>query len=816
MEGFALRDSDTFDEWQSAEREVYQRELAGALERLVREQLAANTWEGAIASGQRWLELDPLHEPAHRSLMEAYARAGEKAAALRQYRDAVAVLDRELGVAPLPETTALNDAILADALTTRPTHQSEAPPLRRPLAGPSALPFIGRTEELERLQAAIVSSTADGRVIVIEGEAGIGKTRLADRFTELASADGHTTVEARCYAGESGIAFAPLVALLRARLASGEGSAVLAGLPPAARAALATLLPELQVSPPESQLNRSRPTARLALLEAIVTVLISDDSSTRPLVIRLDDAQWADASTMQALAFLARRLHERSALLLLSWRREELPDHAAPLVAAARPPTGDTIRLGRLDIDATRQLVTVLAERAGETLPAAAADDLVTESEGLPLYVVEALAASEPTSGVAPAGIRALLQARLAGLSVVATQVVAAASVIGRSFDLEIVRVVSGRSEEETVDALEELVKRGIVRETAMTGSGQHDFVHARLRDVAYDGTSTARRRLLHKRAAEAYRGGLVADPDDLGRLVRLAAHERDAGRSTEAAMSFAEAGGLARKVFANHEALDYLESALVLGHPDPARLHEEMGDILITLGEYPRAIASLVAAAAGAPSDRLAGIEHRLGRIALRRGDPRTAEAHLAAAAAALDAASGGGPPLARVLADRATAAARADELDRAWSLAVEARGLADGDDAARVHVDRTTGLVARERGDLQTARAALERSRSRATEMDDPIACIAASNALAVLAREEGGVDEAIALAEDALATARRTGERHLEAALESNLADALEAAGQRGQAMAHLKASAELYAELGDPSGELEPGVWMLETW
>ncbi len=816
MEGFTLRDSDTFDEWQSAEREVYERELAGALERLVGEQLAAAAWPAAIGTGQRWIGLDPLHEPAHRALMEAYARAGETAAALGQYRDAVTILDRELGVAPLPETSELNESILAGSLSTE-SAPAAIPEVNEPLAPTSSLPLVGRHAELERLQSALAASATAGRLVVVEGEAGIGKSRLADRFTELASADGYAVVEARCFAGESGIAFAPIVALLRARLASADGQRVLENLPPAIRVTLSALLPEVPAQAPAPRASRSLPAARLRLLEAIVEALVGGASTTRPLAMRLDDVQWADESTFESIAFLVRRLHAHPALLLLSWRREELPDHAASLVAAARPPTGDVVRLGRLDPGVTRELIVATVERLGRDLPSPAADELVAESEGLPLYVVEALANNEREPGTAPAGIRALLQSRLSGLSEVATQVVAAASVIGRSFDLDIVRLVSGRSDDETVEAVEELMRRGIVRE--MTGGDPfvYDFAHARLREVAHEETSSARRRLLHKRAAEAYRARPAADPDRLGRLVRIAGHERDAGRPVEAAAAFHDAGLQARTVYANREALDYLEAALALGHPDSSRLHEELGDVLITLGEYPRATAALLTAAAEATPQRLARIEHLLGRIALRRGDPATAEVHLVAASASLDAAAGSDRARrAEIVADLAMAAARLGETDRARTLATEARVLAEGDRAIEVEAERTLGLVARDRGDLEAARQSLERSRAGAAELADPIASIAASNALSLLAREEGRSAEAISLAEDALATARRTGERHLEAALESNLADALEAAGRRDEAMVHLKASAELYADLGGHMDQLEPGVWMLESW
>ena len=115
MAGFALRDSDAFDEWQLAEGASYRRELAAVLERLARGEASARAWALAAPAARRWLELDSLHEPAHRLLMEVLARSGEPAAALTQYRDCVRILDRELGVAPLSETTGLAEEIRAVA-----------------------------------------------------------------------------------------------------------------------------------------------------------------------------------------------------------------------------------------------------------------------------------------------------------------------------------------------------------------------------------------------------------------------------------------------------------------------------------------------------------------------------------------------------------------------------------------------------------------------------------------------------------------------------------------------------------------------------
>jgi DNA-binding SARP family transcriptional activator len=769
MEGFSLRDSEAWDEWIEIEREAHQRELAGALERLVRERLAAGGWDGAIAAGRRWLELDPLHEPAHRALMEAHARSGEMAAAVRQYRDAVAILDRELGVAPLPETTELYEATVAGTLAPprmRPADvvSDAAPAGARPPTAPSVPPLTGRADALAAILGRLADATPDGRLVAIEGEAGIGKTRLADAVAEQAVVAGHRVIAARCY-----------------------------------------------------------PAARFRLFEAIADALGAvrpgETGGTDPqpaAIVRLDDLQWADDSTLEALAFLARRLERRPILLLLSWRREELGEHAQPLVAAAETAPSVTLRLDRLGAADMRRLVDALVEGAATAPPPDVLEALLDEAEGLPLYAVEALAAPDRAAGTLPTGMRALLQSRLAALSEVAMQVVGAAAVLGRSFDADAVRVVSGRSDEETVASLEELERRRIIRETGEPEAG-YDFSHARLRDVAYDSTSLARRRLLHRRAADVLRGPAGRALDPLGRLARIATHEQAAGRAPEAAAAFRQAGESARSLFANREALEYLETALALGHPDETGLHESIGDVRTRTGDYRGAIAALEAAASSAEPDRLADIEQRLGRIHLRRGDPTRAEAHLGAAVASLDAAGDAdGPRRSRILAERAIAAVRGDRADQAVGLATEARALATGDVAAEAEADRILGLLARDDGDLDGARSLLERSLAAASGLPDPAASIAATNALALVVAEQGDLDLAITLAESARFSARRAGERHLEAAVENNLADMLRAAGRDDEAMEHLRAAVVAFADVGEGAEELEPGIWMLETW
>ncbi len=816
MDGFALRDSEPFDEWLLAEREDYRRELAGALERLARLELSAGDAGAAITVGRRWLELDPLHEPAHRLLMEAHARAGEPAAAVRQYRDCVRTLDRELGVPPLPETTALYEAIRDGAFQVEPGPPSAPqgrPPLedREPDAASSSLPLVDRTTELTHLRTAIGAIEADGIVIAIEGEAGIGKTRLADAVVREMRDSRGTCLEAVAYAGEAGIGFGPIVALLRAGIAAAGTDR----LGPGVRTELARLLPEVAADAP-APADLVGPFALHRLLEAVTTALVELAGGEAPGMLRVDDLQWADESTLETLAYLSRRLSGRPVVVLITFRREDIDERAAPLIARIIG-SATTLRLDRLDPVASRELAAVAWRRTAPPT-SAALESAVDEAEGLPLYLVE-LGASDLPADAVPPGIRSLLAGRLADLSEIARQVATAGAILGRSFDAETVRATSGRSDDETVAAIEELVGRGIVREVA-GGLDDLDFVHARLRDVAVGSTSLARLRLLHRRAADALRssagGGRTArdvrEPSS-ARIARIARHEREAGRDAEAAAAFVEAGELARAAFANREAQGDLEAALALGHPDVEDIHTALGDLRTLAGEYGPAIEHFEAAAAVASPARLGEIEHRLALVHQRRGDPDAADAHFAAALEH----EGAGPDRARLLADRGLNAQQAGRADDARRLAAEALAAAEasGDPNAVARAANVAGVLATERGDQSAASDLLGQSLRLAAEAGDAPAQVAALNNLARSLAAAGEIARAIGLTDEALALCRSIGDRHREAALQNSLADLRHATGDEEAAIEHLKTAVAIFAEVGDPDA-LEPGKWRLVTW
>ena len=847
MTGFSLRDSEEFDAWQLAEAGAYRRQLAAVLERLARGEAAARTWEAAAPAAVRWLELDPLHEPAHLLLMEVMARSGEPAAALAQYRDCVRILDLELGVAPLSETTRLAEEIragrLAGPTSTLPpvaapttsavasTVPAEAAPGSAPM---TPAPLVGRDAELAAVVEAWRSVGPDGRLLVVEGEAGIGKTRLGGALAEVVRSRGGAVLAAHAYPGDEGIAFAPVVELLRAGLGRPDAAARLRVVRSDLLGEVARLvsLPEVPGAPAAGRSHD--PYGRARMFEALTDVLLALAAGPGAGLIWLDDIGLTDPSTIELVGYLGHRLRGRSVALLITSRSEDLSAEIRGRILGA--PARDGL-LVRLELDRLgRSDVAALAMAAMGKVPEPGwIDTLFGLSEGLPLYVVEALAASIPTRGpISPGGpvppdVTALLGARLDSVGEVAAQILSAAAVIGRSFDLEIVRAASGRTDEETVDGLDEAVRRRLVREIGpgVGGDIRYDFTHGSLRDVAYDRLSLARRRLLHRRVADAIRRTGHAPGPEVDRWSLVALHETSAGRAAPAAEAHRRAAGLARSVFANAEAREHLEAALALGSPALAELHEALGEVLTLLGDYDGALGHLEAAAALAKPANEAEIEHRIGLVLARRGDWARAELRLAAALQLLG--SDERPGLrTRILVERGMIAQRAGDPVRATALADAALALAAGtaDPVALARAEDLLGILARNRGDLVGARDHLERalaaidavalSNADSSTLDDPGSRIAVLNTLALVCADAGERSRAIALTQEALHLCEHQGDRHRQAALENNLADLLQATGRPTEAMDHLRRAVTLFAEIGGRPGELEPEIWKLVEW
>ena len=585
----------------------------------------------------------------------------------------------------------------------------------------------------------------------------------------------------RPHPGEQTLPYGLVANTLRAAWAERDGEE-LEALDSHALAEAARLVPELGADgrpPPRT----GGPGARQRFYDGLAQVFAALFEGPAPGVMFLDDLHWADQASLDVFTYLGRRLNTRPLLMLGAIRADELASGTTLWPGAQR------ISLTRL----TRADVAQLADAAGAG--ADTAERLFRESAGLPLFVVEYLAAmraGEEGPGM-PGGVQALLIARLRSVGEAASQLLAAAAVIGRSFDDDTLRETSGRSEEEVVSGLEELTLRAIVTE----GDDGYDFSHEQLRTLVLEQTSLARRRLLHRRAAEALERR-AGDP------ALIAHHHRGAGQTARAATAHFAAGERARSLFAYAEALDHFASALALDHPDAAALHEIVGDVHTLRGEYRAALAAYETAAATGPGDRLGGIEHKLGRVHSRRGQWDLAERHFEASLEL-------GGTHARVYADRSLAARRRGADAEALALAEHALELAEdsGDDEALAQAHNILGM-------LMDDRTHLEQSLAIAEALPDPTVAVAALNNLALVCARAGDSEVALELTVRALEVCSRQGDRHHEAALHNNLADLLHRAGCSDEAMAHLKQAAALFAEIGGDADEMHPAVWMLVEW
>jgi len=661
-----------YDEWLLEARE----RLAGlhleALERLTRRHQQDRRWTDAIRSAERLVAHDPLREQSHRMLMRVCDAAGDRARAVRAYHVCATTLAGELGIEPSPETRAIYESLVgatpADAVRPAAASQAETSASRGQLSGTS--PFVGRVAEQARLAAAWRDAAAGrAQLVLVTGEAGVGKTRLVD---ELRAQTGAVAVEGRAYPAEGALAYGVVAGWLRSRAVAAR----LSRLDRSNLTELARLLPELagRAGPPEP-LHEAE--LRRRLFGAIGRALLAAGA---PLLLIADDAQWADALSLRLIHYLVRAAPSARVLIAATARREEF-DSGHPLADLTTALQGldrfSEIELDRLDRDETA----LLAERiTGTRLDPDELQRLYSDSEGNPLFVVEALRPDAPAG--APQ-VQAVIAGRLARLSQSAAELAGVAAAVGRAFTADVLSAVSGLDEQAFVAALDELWRRGIVR---AQGPNTYDFSHGRIRDAAYATLSPPRRRQAHLAIAQALgqTNGAAA--------AAVALHYESAGATSEAVGWYARAAEDAQWLHAHADAADALERALALSDelppgPDIAALQLR----LLT------ALPAPLVACEGYGSGRIARVHARAMELADRLGSEPE-------------------PPLVWSLA--LAALTRGDwDPARKFGERLRAGAERDGDQVRWVESDYIRGIAAYWPGRLEEARghfeAAMERFR-------------------------------------------------------------------------------------------------------
>ncbi len=580
-----------YDEWILPERERLRQRHLQVLEQLLRLFEAQGNTVTAIRYAQRLLGLDPLSEDLYRRLMRLFALNNDRASALHVYHTCVTTLQREMGVDPDPATREAYEQLM----------QQETPTIQaivhQPL--PAVTPtLIGRKREWEHLQAAWHRATDGGsHFVLVTGEAGVGKSRLAEEFLLWASQQGVVTAKTRSYAAEGQLSLAPVTDWLR----SDGLRAPLRQLDEVWLTEVARILPELFAEQPALPHHGSVTEygQRQRFFEALARAILV---APQPLLLLIDDLQWCDQETLEWLHFLLRFDPMARLLVVGCARQEELPPHhpLRTFLLHLRNTTRVTeIPLQPLDAAETAKLAGAVAKRE---LDMDEGLHLYHETGGNPLFVVEMVradlgrvSASPPAADrlhrqlplddarTLPPRVHAVLVGRLLQLSASAREFVELAATIGREFTLDLLSTVGNADADSAVRALDELWHKRIVREH---GANSYDFTHDKLREVAYGEISAPQRRMLHRRVAQALEAMHAEDLDPVSG--QIASHYERAGMIERALPFYQRAAAVAQRVYANEDAISLLSRSLELLELLPAGSKGDKQELSLQLALAP------------------------------------------------------------------------------------------------------------------------------------------------------------------------------------------------------------------------------------
>jgi DNA-binding SARP family transcriptional activator/tetratricopeptide (TPR) repeat protein len=665
LEGLDAGAPGEFMAWLDREREQLWTRLVDAVvgrcELLQRSEPAA-----AAELSLALLRHDPLDEHAVRCALRSLAVAGRGDAVERVYATYARDLHAELGVEP--------DSALRE-LHQRLTDGLGAPSFGDPTASgplPRSLPaawgttsFVGRRAERAELDEHLASALAgEGSVVVVEGEAGVGKTRLVETF--LADLpEGVVVFAGRCYERDLS---APLEPIRTALGALGVASAA----------------PE----PDHARFAASDPRDRGGVHRALTARLVQSAARCRGAVLFVDDLQWSDAATLEFLAYAAHRIRDEHVLIVVSHRREDRPVLETWKAQLSERRALRHLQLGRFDAGHTRSLVAEVLGWRGADLERFAAY-VHGESEGNPFYVLEYLrwlrdthqldpGVTRPISapseeglaeGAVPESIRSLIWARYQGFDEGPRAAMDAAAVIGRSFTFDVLQRVVGGTPSAVWSTFEPLIAAGLF----VTGAdGSYAFSHDKLRQTVYERLGPPARRELHTRVVSALAAAGAGDAERAHHFLRAELwpqayeHLRVAARSAEADSAWE----VAREAYAR-----ILEIAPRLDDPDRKRFEalQAIERLLEFMGRRPEWVATI----------------ERLTRLANRVGDPRM-RAEAALKRMAMRSVQGDGPG----------AAAAFEEADALFE--------ALGDASSRARAYRDVAYLAWMRGDYHEVVAA------------------------------------------------------------------------------------------------------------
>jgi class 3 adenylate cyclase len=482
----------------------------------------------------------------------------------------------------------------------RPTDATARPDLRRAEWGR----FVGRAAELAQLRAALDDTTkGHGRVVMVVGEPGIGKTRLVEELATHAAVGGATVLWGHSYEGEVGVPYLPFVEAFRSYVRSRD-DAELASWSSAGLPEVATLVPSLHERFPElPELPQLEGDAeRLRLFEGVGAFLRAA-AAEQPVVLVLDDLHWADKPSLLLLQHLARSMRDARLLLVGTYRDVEL-ERAHPLAEAIaalrRGQLYERLLLRGFERDEVKAFIEVVG---GQETPDQFADLVFRETEGNPFFVAEILrhladsgaihredgawvGTPETVASHLPEGVREVIGRRLDTLSDRCNEMLTVAAAMPGGFTIDVVGDVTGFDEDTMLDLLDESLAAQVVRERR-DQSGVYEFNHALIRQTLYGELSTPRRVRMHRRVTDALEGRYADSIES--HLPELAYHASEAapGGDVEKAVEYAvRAAARAMDQAAYEEAARY--RLLALGSLEHASgdSRRRRGDLLVDLAK--------------------------------------------------------------------------------------------------------------------------------------------------------------------------------------------------------------------------------------
>ncbi|HVO41341.1 MAG TPA: AAA family ATPase [Aggregatilineales bacterium] len=578
LEGLTLTEAPEFELWMDAQRERLSQYYVRLLSDQIDAERGAGHWESVVALARRGIAQNPLQESLYRTLMEAHARMGDRGEAVRDYETLETILKRQLGVDPLPETSALRDAILKGTPIDSAALPEPPRPPRRPALSPELpeAPFVGREGELEVLDFEYgLAAGGHVRIVLLNGEIGIGKTRLWREWSSRTS--GVIRLEARCLEATQSLPFSPLVDLFTRATCAETLFGPRSPVPAIWLAELIRLFPVLRVSHPDLPAHAVLPAdeERQHVLEAFSQCFLAlMRAQNQPLVLFLDDLHWADRTTLDWLGYVTHRLRDERFLIVAAYRTEDTPGALAHLAAGwARDGILRHLPLGHLSSEKSMVLITSLG---GDP---ALADAVQQQATGNPYFLIELVRAR---SNQVPPALRDIVRARLDRLPDTARGMLQAAAVLHSNFDFADLQWLSGLDEEAALDAIDLLIGAAVLIEH---GNGQgvyYDFTHPLVASIVQEGMSETRRAILNRRAAEIIETKHV---DNLRPVAgRLARHYELAKDIPQAARFAQMAAEYAITVAAPTEAANFYRWAIAL-EPTAARCMG-LGDALVREGE--------------------------------------------------------------------------------------------------------------------------------------------------------------------------------------------------------------------------------------